>query len=1424
MCDRLRASFIESSFFGSRRFQAGLSYLPPLSVKPLRVAPAKPGVYLWELAFELTNGTLDIQLGEFADIVAAGVFVQFSAGIVSPVTGPTTITIGNGATAVSYTFANAIAPNTVAFALNGFSATVGGGALTITGNIGFSKSATLLKVVANPVTATLAVGSVSVAVTNARFGLKVGLEGTTPVFVFELKDGTLNVDLSPVGTLNVTRIFVQATGPNTTITAGDIIQIGPSVQYVFGSDIAPATIAIFIEGNLQLGTGGFRLDGTFEFVATPSFLRLLVIATMNMASLNGQLLVCGDLRISDAGIVGGLALGGNLTLGPLEIVGAFTLEVNSTTGPQDVQRFVFDPSTETFAVDGSNQPITQSVSVAAGTVRLFAFAKIKLTSSFTLEGSVTFENTSTHVALDVDMTMSFFSTTLNVAGAARIVKSGPSPGLVLNLVATLDSSAFGGAFYSFTADLKLQINTRGGTGSDANDLGLTRGSFRIEVTNASLTLLSIITLNGSGFIQFSGGVFSMQVSLSGNFLSVASITATAFFSSEGEFEVSLSGGLFLGVTGFNVSATASATVSLLDSNGTAPGGTGPLVLNIVGNFGVTATIFFIPISLNVGLAYNSGTGDLTISVGTVPVPGIEWVTVDLGFLGSARIPYPTITFKSFSFTIGRLLLGSAPPPPVLGVVTSNVLTLNVGSRASQRNLQESELDEGVIIEGRGAGSVGQTIRVSMFGVTQDFDNVTSIVANTASGNDFVEVDFAVFVPIVANLGDGADIFNSAGSGTVTVNGGVGDDRLKGGTAADNLSGGPGSDELTGRAGVDTINGGNDGDRVIWNAGDGNDIINDTGTGGSDQVSIIGTANADQITISGNGAGFTFAVGAETVGVDGVEVAEVEGRDAGDTFTINNLTSTLSVNLLLGAGAADTVTVNGSAGPEAFDLSTAVASRPVVVGGVPTVNNVNVFRLIELGAATVDIFDASAGDTVTLGAGGGNDVINVRSLRSGLPTTVNGGGGTDTINVGSNALGTTSSPSTNSGGNLNKIAALLTVNGNGGGDTMNVDDGVDGARNTGQLTNTAITGLGMGGSITYGTVETLNIGLGSGGDVFTIQSTHGGTTNLNTNDGADTVHVNNASGALTVVAGAGIDTNNVNATDTSSVVTLNGSGDGDIFNVLAMNGQVTVNGGGGADTVNVGSSAPNTGGNVNAIVGQLIVNGNADTDTFNVDDTGDAIVNDGVLTSNTLNGLGMGAGISYAGLEAVNIGLGSGNDTFRIDSTHTGTTVLDAGLGGDRVDVRTISGVTTVNGEAGGDTINVGSLAPATGGLVDGIGAVLTLNGGSDAGLDQINVDDTGDSVPNTGALTAAQITGLGMAVGITYGTIETLNIGLGSGVDTFTIESTRYVHDREHSRRPDQPRQQRWRGHHQYPHHQRCHDRQHWRRRRNRGRQGPRNG
>ena len=92
------------------------------------------------------------------------------------------------------------------------------------------------------------------------------------------------------------------------------------------------------------------------------------------------------------------------------------------------------------------------------------------------------------------------------------------------------------------------------------------------------------------------------------------------------------------------------------------------------------------------------------------------------------------------------------------------------------------------------------------------------------------------------------------------------------------------------------------------------------------------------------------------------------------------------------------------------------------------------------------------------------------------------------------------------GNVNAISALLTINGEADSDTLNVDETGDATANVGTLTSTTLTGLGMSGSITYGTFETLNVSLGSGSDTFTIQSTHSGATTLNTNNGDDTIHV------------------------------------------------------------------------------------------------------------------------------------------------------------------------------------------------------------------------------------------------------------------------------------------------------------------------------
>jgi hypothetical protein len=77
----------------------------------------------------------------------------------------------------------------------------------------------------------------------------------------------------------------------------------------------------------------------------------------------------------------------------------------------------------------------------------------------------------------------------------------------------------------------------------------------------------------------------------------------------------------------------------------------------------------------------------------------------------------------------------------------------------------------------------------------------------------------------------------------------------------------------------------------------------------------------------------------------------------------------------------------------------------------------------------------------------------------------------------------------------------------------VDDTGDTA-NVGTLTGTAITGLDMVGTISYA-VETLNIGLGTSGDTFTITNTHA---NRGGNDGNDIFNIKAISGPTTVNGG------------------------------------------------------------------------------------------------------------------------------------------------------------------------------------------------------------------------------------------------------------------------------------------------------------------
>ena len=486
----------------------------------------------------------------------------------------------------------------------------------------------------------------------------------------------------------------------------------------------------------------------------------------------------------------------------------------------------------------------------------------------------------------------------------------------------------------------------------------------------------------------------------------------------------------------------------------------------------------------------------------------------------------------------------------------------------------------------------------------------------------------------------------------------------------------------------------------------------------------------------------------------------------------------------------------------------VDRRGAIIDLIGTINADNVRVHGNNDNDTVNVTNVTAGSDTTIWTYDGADTINIRTNNAKI--IVNAGEGIDTVNVG------TKMPAT--GGNLNAISALLTINGEGGFDILNLDDTGDGANNTGALTATQITGLGMSQGIIYGTLERLNLDLGRGSDEFTVRSTHNKETNLESHDGLD------------------------------------------VINIQTIAGVTHLNTGTGSDNINVGRNAngsrsnrrSNSNGDLNGIAALLVIDGQSPTsgsDWLTIDDTADAAANIGTLTGSRIDGLGLSPhGIHYNAIEHLVISLGNGGNTFVVNGTHgsatsafvedttlnsgngadlvtinnvtdklvvnaqagadtvhindvtnrlivngqddtdtvnvNGTranshTTINGNLGNDTVNVRGMDGLVELFGGANDDTINVGSITPTLPsfpttqeGNVDGINGLLKVDGGTGIN-DSLNVDD---SNPSNNAksltLTSNTIRGLKLEQGINYSTFEYLTIWLAFGDNTVDINST----------------------------------------------------
>jgi hypothetical protein len=422
-----------------------------------------------------------------------------------------------------------------------------------------------------------------------------------------------------------------------------------------------------------------------------------------------------------------------------------------------------------------------------------------------------------------------------------------------------------------------------------------------------------------------------------------------------------------------------------------------------------------------------------------------------------------------------------------------------------------------------------------------------------------------------------------------------------------------------------------------------------------------------------------------------------------------------------------------------------------------------------GAASETLDGGSGADTIL--AGGGNDALY-------------GGSGEDRLYGQDGHDRLYGGPDSDS---LNGDSGNDTLVGEGGSDTIDGGSGTD--------TVTWLLGQGadtvIGGS---GSADQLQVVLGSGVDMAVVSSAPNGfqltlpgavlsvsgieICDLDTAGGADAVTINalsatqlvtfnlalgsdSAQDTVSVIGSTGADDYSLRVTSEAveiarvggSTITVSQAGNSHGGSILAiilgdgndsldvhatMVGAATrVYAGSGNDTIQVGAS-----GNVNGISEEILIDGQTGSDTLDVID-GDQDAPETVsLTPTVISGLDMGAEISYAGIEFLNLLLGARQDTVQVFGTHASTT-------------------TTIQAGGGDDLFNVGASA---GGLVKDVAGRLLVDGQD--GWDILNLDDSNAAVARDGSLTSAAIRGLGMTQGIDYYGLESLDMFL-SGADLF---------------------------------------------------------
>ncbi|MBC8353053.1 MAG: hypothetical protein H8E66_13740, partial [Planctomycetes bacterium] len=368
----------------------------------------------------------------------------------------------------------------------------------------------------------------------------------------------------------------------------------------------------------------------------------------------------------------------------------------------------------------------------------------------------------------------------------------------------------------------------------------------------------------------------------------------------------------------------------------------------------------------------------TLTVDMANASGNDTLTVDLTRLVVATT-YGVVADLS---EVDRVvLLGTNAADEVTS--TTDSVTVSQGTRTGTIEFTPGQLDLVTIQTFDGADDVTLT----------SFDEPLRV--EVGAGDDNVDLSLSTGGTTVG--GEGDDVLRG-GSGPDTIDGGPGDDQLFGMGDADLLRAGDGNDVILGGFGADRVFGGAGSDLMVWNPGDGSDVVE--GEDGLDVLQLSGGNVPDEFTLSASVARLQLdrVSGAASEGVDAAGIEQVDlnistafGTNVtdlagADMFVVNDLSQTEVEILNLGLGLSDNE-------PDEVKLNGRSTADTVAITGGAAIN---------VGGLAYDINitgGAANEDSLTFNSNGGDDTIDVADLSGSFSVddvVIDGGQGHDTI--------------------------------------------------------------------------------------------------------------------------------------------------------------------------------------------------------------------------------------------------------------------------------------------------------------------------------------------------------------------------------------------------------------------------------------------